>query len=359
MKEAKVYQVKHPRYRYMSFFRRRGFATYRRYFTEKKDAKDDCEAFNKKLFTEGREGVHIGPREREQVMTALRILEGTGISIVEAAEAARKQQKEAGEGRELLPSVWDFLEAKERQGRSERTITNLKSRLMAFIEYSGAKTLQDFTSLNLEQFIYQGGSPGHQRNHFAALHNFANFAIRRGWIETNPLNRVEKPGQPPRDHIETFSADETKAFIRTLEAEHPAYVSFYAALLFAFLRPSEAEALRKEDFHKGRIRVTGGKMRGRKRRFVPIRKNLQSFLDAYGWEVPTTFWQRQCRALSPIPWKEDICRHTGISFRLAESRDERKTAQEAGNSAETIFAYYHEPKEAAEARRFWAIMAGS
>ncbi|MEM8867493.1 MAG: hypothetical protein AAGC73_04420 [Verrucomicrobiota bacterium] len=136
-------------------------------------------------------------------------------------------------------------------------------------------------------------------------------------------------------------------------------MAFYAALLFAFLRPSEAEALKESDFARGKLRVVGGKMRGRKRRFVPIRKRLQSFLDAYGWKVPTAFWQRECRALSPVPWVTDICRHTGISFRLAESGDERKPAAQAGNSPDTIFAYYHDPKTEAEAeaRAFFGISA--
>jgi integrase len=142
-----------------------------------------------------------------------------------------------------------------------------------------------------------------------------------------------------------------------LEAEFPQYVTFFAVLLFAFLRPSEAEALKESDFQRGRVRVVGGKMKGRKRRFVPIRKGLKSYLDKYGWEVLTAFWQRECRKLSPVPWANDICRHTGISFRLAESGDERKTATEAGNSVETMFTYYHEPKSQAEAKVFWGIGA--
>ncbi|MFP4204029.1 MAG: tyrosine-type recombinase/integrase, partial [Opitutales bacterium] len=291
---------------------------------------------------------------RGQIRAAFQILEGTGISIVRAAEMAAKQLSASGTDKEASMVIFEFLEAKERQGRAERTRYSLKNRLKHFTKRGRITTLRQFTPEACADYIYRG-EPNQQRNNYAALNNFANFCVRRGYIQTNPLLRIEKPGAPRREHKATLSAKEAEAFLRELEAHHPAYVTFYAALLFAFLRPSEAEALTKQDFQRGRVRVIGGKMRGRKRRFVPIRKGLQSYLDAYGWQVPTAFWQRECRSRCPVPWVNDICRHTGISFRLAESGDEKKTSQEAGNSVETMYAYYTVPKGAAEAKRFWGI----
>jgi len=55
-------------------------------------------------------------------------------------------------------AVWAFLESKERQGREERTIYNLKNRLFHFAELTGAKTLTDLTPENCEHFIYRGNS---------------------------------------------------------------------------------------------------------------------------------------------------------------------------------------------------------
>ena len=143
-------------------------------------------------------------------------------------------------------------------------------------------------------------------------------------------------------------------FLRKLERAKPECVGFYAVLLFAFLRPSEAEGLTKKDFRKTTIKVTTGKMRGMSRRLAPYVPSLRAWLERYPFAVPSDRQQRQCRELCPVPWAPDICRHSGISYRVTQSKDLKAVALEAGNSPAVILSDYFELVEEPAAEFFFS-----
>lgn len=355
MERAKIYQINEGVYKYLVFFRRKGWKDYRRRHRNKEDALKDCDGFNETLIREGLEGVHIGVVERNNILICRRLLEGTGLNIVQAVELGIKAH-EGRASKEPIQSVIDeFLDKKERQGREILTIKDCKIRLGAFVRYVNAKTIADFNSGNIEEFVYSGRSNTTKLNNYKILNNFATWCIRRKLLKSNPLLEFEKPSAKRSDTVQTFTVDETREFLEHLacSAELMDCVPFYAVLLFAFLRPSEADALQSSDFQAGKIRVAGGKMRGRKRRLAPIPENLQSILAGRTWSIPSERKQKRCRKVAPF-WVVDVCRHTGISFALA-LHGEQETARRAGNSADTIFRYYHEPKTRAEAEAFFSI----
>lgn len=337
MREAKIYAVSEPPYSHIVLFRRKGYPSYKRRHRSLAAAKEDRDAFNAKLVAEGAGGVHIGPKERREIETAMRILDGTGIGLVRAAEIAVARWRHKEGGKDLRPLLDGFLEAK-----SGRTAGNLKSRLNAMIRHTGAKRVGDLTQAAIAGWVesYRHGTT--RRNALAAANNFCAWLTRRDYLDANPCDRIERPRRERSDEKTILAPVEAWRFLRRLEIAFPEYVAFYAVLLFAFLRPSEAEGLRPADLRAKTIRVTRGKMRGRKRRAVPIRPNLRAWLDAYSWQVPTAALQKKCRQLAPVQWENDICRHTGISYRITETDDENQTAREAGNSPGVIYADYYE-----------------
>ena len=354
MKAARVYEVNQTPYTHIVLFRKKGLKEYKRRFRSLTAAEAECKSFNDKLVEEGATGIHIGAKERREIEAALHTLEGTGITIAQAAEQARANWKANKGGKQIAPLLIDFLGAKEKQN-SARTVNTLKSIIGLYLKHSGVKIVRDIDRKTVEEFVYSYKNKSSSRASLAAVNNFCGWLMRRDIMAANPCDRIERPGKQGVEEKLIFTPAKAWRFLRRLERHFPEYVAFYAVLLFGYLRPSEAEALASDDLRAKTIRVTQGKMRGRKRRNAPIRKNLRAWLDAYTWQVPSEAWQKKCRALSPIGWENDMCRHTGITYRLAECDDEMKTAREAGNSPEVIYAHYYELTKKKHAKEFFKI----
>ena len=338
----------------MVLFRKRGLKPYKRRFRTLEEAEADRDTYNDKLLAEGAGGVHIGAKERREIETALLLLEESGLSIVQAAQMAADNYRQNKGGKVLAGLVVDFLGEKETRA-GDRQQRNLKSMLKLMLKHTKAQKVRDLTREKIESWVYSYSNGTSARNSLAAANNFCGWMVRKGIIEINPCIRIQRPRLEVKEEKLIFQPIEAWRFLRRLERAYPEYVAFYAVLLFGMLRPSEAEGLKKEDLRTKTIRVTRGKMRGRSRRAAPIRPILRKWLDAYEWKVPSQAWQKKCRVYSPIGWEVDICRHTGITYRLAETDDEKKTAREAGNSPDVIYANYYELIDAAAVPFFFAI----
>ena len=58
---------------------------------------------------------------------------------------------------------------------------------------------------------------------------------------------------------------------------------------------------------------------------------------------------------SGVAWKSNACRHSYISYRLAEIQDAAKVALEAGNSPNVVFKHYRELVKPADALKWFAV----
>ena len=107
------------------------------------------------------------------------------------------------------------------------------------------------------------------------------------------------------------------------------------------------------------MRIEGGKRRGRANRLVPLAPAAVAWLRVAGSpsqvrEMNSRARNRICAAAS-VRWKTDVCRHTFISHRLQQLRDDARVAREAGTSEGVIFRHYHRLVTAGEARAFFAL----
>ncbi|GHC12618.1 tyrosine-type recombinase/integrase [Cerasicoccus arenae] len=340
-------------------FSRKGFKPYRRYFHDRSSADTDAAEFNKKLFREGSEGVHIGPRERRELQNLLLILKDRGLTINQAAEFIEKNTRKRS-SLTWKDAVFSLLEARERQGVSERTSQNLTSRLKNFAEHSGIKLIDDVGAQDLQEYIYRPCSVRNQINDYAAFSNLFNFLLKRGQIEQSPLARVERPRDTAKKRPAIMKADDAAVFMERIAKHRDGlFVPYFALSLFAGLRPSEIADLDREDIRQKTIRVDGGKMKGRARRNVPLLPNLAKWLNSFSGSLCPHRLDSpvfvEARRLCPVTWKEDVCRHSFISYRMAIVEDERQVSREAGNSPDMIYAAYFELVSSAEAKAYFAI----
>lgn len=326
-------------------FKRAGLKSYRAYFKTKQEADADCKAFNDKLFREGRDGQHIGPVERRQLlllMDALRAKKRTIKDAIRIIEDLPEPEKHI----ECKQALADFLAAKDSAGRSYDTQLGLKNRISAFFTACGKTHIDQIDEFDLRQYIFRPGSSYNQRNDRAALGNFYNYLVKRGYLEKSPINKIDTPSRPRHESVAILRPGETQIWFWRLEEKYPKLVSYYALALFAGLRPSEILHLSPSDLTANGIKVTGGKMRGRKRRIVPrtpvLNRWLEHYPPSFDWPPVDSRMQTGARKLCPRPWKTDLPRHTYISTQLALTNDEKLVASWAGNSPDVIYSSYFE-----------------
>jgi integrase len=187
----------------------------------------------------------------KQVQTALR-----ASNLTEARRAQRDLLADLDAGRKVTPSsrtvatVADELIEQTRSlvdagKKKPRTLETLEGNLKHVRASLGRRKVQDVTPDTVVRFI-----AAHPRNAYAALRQLLNFAVRRGYIVSNPclaLTRDERPSVKPAER-NLYGAEE----IGRLFAELPEpYATLVKVCAMAGLRQSEALGLRWDDVDFG------------------------------------------------------------------------------------------------------------
>jgi integrase len=201
-------------------------------------------------------------------------------------------------------------------------------------------------------------------NFFKTLRTFLRYAQRHGWLskETDLLARVEIEGKGTAS-VEIFTSKELTALLENASAEAATCIALGA---FAGLRSEEILRLDWNDLERspGFIEVVARKAKTATRRIVPISDNLSYWLaiaprnGARVW--PRSKWNffkafRRTAASAKIMWKHNALRHSFISYRLAEVKNDNQVALEAGNSPRMIHENYKALVTPEQAQTWFAI----
>jgi integrase len=124
---------------------------------------------------------------------------------------------------------------------------------------------------------------------------------------------------------------------------------FLAIGAFAGLRTAELHRLdwSEIDLDRGFITVAASKAKTRRRRLVPISKNLKLWLKPLRKKsgpvcVHVCAQHAAKTKCEGFAWAKNGLRHSFISYRLAILHDTARVALEAGNSPQVIFSSYRE-----------------
>jgi integrase len=207
-------------------------------------------------------------------------------------------------------------------------------------------------------------APQTVKNFQTVLGTLFSFAEARGYVFK---------GGNPLDAVETISASGGAIEIYTpkeiadlLKASSNEFLPVVALGAFAGLRTAEIERLewKNIDLAGGFIHVAGEKAKTRSRRLVPILPNLAQWLAPYAKQTGLV-WKatenelKDARAetvkAAATPWKDNGCRHSFCSYRLAAVQSAAQVALEAGNSPQMIFKHYRELVKPEAAKTWFAI----
>ena len=115
----------------------------------------------------------------------------------------------------------------------------------------------------------------------------------------------------------------------------------------------------------GFIEVAGDKAKTATRRLVPITDNLAFWLalspshEGPLWkDTKAMFFKTrlQVAGKAKVTWKQNVLRHSFISYRLAELQNINQVALEAGNSPKMIHRHYRELATPEQAKTWFSIV---
>jgi integrase len=293
---------------------------------------------------------------------ARKLLDGVPL-----ADAARFYARHHGEGikrKPVVEAVEETIEAKKLDGVSEVYLNDLRYRLGVFAERFHC----DLVSLTPEDvrgfFDSVKLSPRSFNNFLSMLRTFFRFAQERKWLskEANLLETVKRR-KDKRKPVEILTPGEMTALLEHATQEISPCLALGA---FAGLRSEEILRLDWKDVTKrpGFIEVAADKAKTATRRLVPITDNLALWLavspshEGRLWkDTKAMFFKTrlQVAAKAKVSWKQNVLRHSFISYRLAELQNINQVALEAGNSPKMIHRCYRELATPEQAKSWFSI----
>jgi integrase len=292
---------------------------------------------------------------------ARKILEG--VALVDAARFYARHHGRDVKRKAVADAVREMIESKKISGVSDVYLNDLRYRLGMFADCFQC----DLVSLapdDVQSFFDSIELSARSFNNFLrTLKTFCRFAQDRGWLskEVDLLSSVKRRKEKSTP-VEILTPQEMAAL---LEHATPEIAPCFALGAFAGLRSEEILRLEWADVTRrpGFIEVAAHKAKTAARRLVPIADNLSRWLrplrsDRLLWHNTKAMFHKtrlRVAAEAGVKWKQNVLRHSFISYRLAEIQDVNRVALEAGNSPQMIFRHYRELATPEQARTWFSI----
>lgn len=313
----------------------------RRYYPTRDAAAKEAATMRENFRANGEQASVLPPRVADQAVAALKLLEGTGGGLIEAARAYREAWAARTASMPFGDAVATYLESRE--DLREVTLQSYRYTLEKACEQLAARMLSDLTAADVEAITAGKGSTAaamHRRNFRA----FWRWACRppREWGKADMLAGLEAIREAKDADITTLRAAEVRALLKAAEGFRPAAAVAFAVAIFGGVRSKELSRLTWADVLDDHIEIGRSAAKKHSRRLVPICSTLRAWLDAYrgdaeadepltggnwrevscavrrlaGWEVATKLLEDP-PAPTRGPWPANACRHTCASVQVA------------------------------------------
>jgi len=305
---------------------------------------------------------------RNAAETALAELRRQGLSIEDIVRVAQRQTKLTVR-KTLAEAAAETIACRTGAGYSEKYVTGLRQYLDAFVR---GRTNLSLDSIGVEEieawFRSRAEKPSTRAANLGRLSTMFRLGWERGWIETNPCDRVSRV-RIVRGAPRILTVDECQILMDAVVHRFPKMTAWFALTLFAGVRPEEADQCEWTSINLDNQTVVIDALttKVRTRRIVHLQATAVEWLrfaKSQKAALPiANVTRRRCqRALREVlgeeEWPQDVLRHTAASYWLASVQDAGKVAHELGNSAGVLMRHYREIVTRSDAARFWAIRPG-
>ena len=341
----------------------------RKFFKTRAEAEAECLRQKTLLERQGRAAIGLSQRELSGFITARARLGEYGKTIDDATDFLINHEKNIRRCNVSIKELTsEVIEAKERDGKSKRTIGSLRGYLGKFCQTFGERLVATITAEELDNWLRSLPlSPKSRMNFRQHIGVLFSYAKQRQMITENPIEFTTKPKLIDKAP-EIFSIDELQTLLEAAQKQEPDVLPMLAIGAFAGLRDSEIKRLNWAEVRlvRGHIEVTAAKAKSARRRLVPIQPNLMEWLRPYsgmtGPVVPARYkgkLGRVRKAAGLTHWPKNGLRHSFASYRYASTQDATMTAHDLGHSGtQLLFQHYRELVTPEEANGYWKIGPG-
>ncbi len=334
----------------------------RQFFKTKAEAETFVAQLTIKAENLGTRATQIDPRLHIMAIEAYELLAPRGKTILDAAKFYVNHLSVVERSCTVEELIASLLQRKESDGKRDRYLKDLRTRLAHFQQDYGKRIVATITATDCDDWINSFRLSAQSRNNYrSVLSILFGYAVARGYCADNPLEKVAKAKVIDKP-VEVLTPDETR---RLLENTEPDMLPYVAIGAFAGLRPAEISRLDWSEVRLDRnfIEVAAAKSKTASRRLVNILPNLKA------WIEPLT--RTTGRITPPNPrmklnlarkragierWPSNALRHSFASYHLAKFQDAPALALQLGHTTTAmLFSHYREVVAPVSADEYWAI----
>ena len=340
-----------------------GHKVYESFKTEADAVKRAWEIANDRK-SAGKAGFELPMAKRVEASKCFELLAPHRATLAEAVDYYLKHVLAYRTAPTVADIVAKMIAEAGANGRREKTVSDLRSRLGHFEKTFGTRQVSTITLDELKAFLDDDAVAARTTiSRATKVSQLFNFAIRNGWASENIVERISRPSVEDKA-VDFYTPDEVKVLLH--HAAEVGLLPFVAIGLFAGLRTAEIQRLDWSAVKLAERSVIIGSevAKKRSRRVVEINDTLAAWLAVCAKptgrvcdlrEDQLMFHIRQLVKAAGVTWKKNGLRHSFATYHLALHSDPVKTAFQCGNSPVVIHNHYKGLAGKNEVAKFWEL----
>lgn len=308
----------------------------------------------------------LSPDDRIQLTYAKERLAPFSSSIKEAVDYYIDRHLRFKNAKTVAEIADELVAKVGKKNRRARTVQSLRNKLSLIKARFGDKKLTDIAFEEIEKFVESVSSPYTQRNYRQTFGQLFRFAIRNGWANENPIERIDTP-QLEEKEPEVFRVEQIECLLRHAARENSRLLLLFALQAFGGLRKTEALRIDWNAFKwdDKTIRIGPEVAKRRSRRVAQINPTLEAWIKPLAKEsgkvvdyiFPDKVRRELMKNCNIAQWVRNGLRHSFGSYHYAKYGDATLTARLMGHSKgeEVFHNHYKALVSKPEAERYWSL----
>lgn len=358
----RVVPCNHPKFRWTIAGHYASGKRVRKYFLTRGEAQTYASQLDVMTQNLGTKATQIDQRLHVMAVRGAERLAPFGKTIDDAIDHYVKYLEATERSCSVAEAVEGFISDKAQDGKGDRYLIELRSRLGRFVADFGNRVVAEIEAVQVDDWL-RGlrVAPLTRNNYRRVLGTFFSYCLVRRYCAENPVLQTAKAKVKSKP-IAVLTPEETE---RLLAAASPEIVPMIAIGAFAGLRPAEVSRLDWKEIRleRGYIEVTAAKSKTASRRLVKILPNLAAWLKPHAKPAGSVEPANARKLIDAAriragfeEWPSNALRHSFASYFLAKFQDAAVLALQMGHTTTgMIFAHYREVVTPEDADAYWRI----